>query len=422
MTRPLAVVVLAAGLGTRTKVSTPKVLLPICGRTLLGTVLDQVAELEPARTVVVLHHQKDRVEAAIADRPGLTIVDQGPPRGTGHAVQVAMGALADFDGDVLVCYGDMPLVRAETFAMLRAAKGDDAAVILTAFPDDVTGLGRILRDEQDRVVGIREEKDCSEDEREIPEINVGITCYDAAALRESLAKLSDDNAQGELYLTDCVAHLIAAGRGVAGVEVDDPEEAMGVNSLVQLALARQVMQERILEHHLLNGVLIEDPATTYIDHGVTIGRDTHILPCTVIRAGVVIGAGCEVGPFAQLRVGATLEDGAEVGNFCEVKKSTVGKGTKAKHLTYLGDTRIGAGANIGAGTITANYDGEAKHVTVIEDGAFIGSGTVLVAPLTVGKGAQTGAGAIVRKNSAIGPGETWVGVPARRLEPRGGTK
>ena len=197
---------------------------------------------------------------------------------------------------------------------------------------------------------------------------------------------------------------------------------MGVNSLVQLALARQVMQERILEHHLLNGVLIEDPATTYIDHGVTIGRDTHILPCTVIRAGVVIGAGCEVGPFAQLRVGATLEDGAEVGNFCEVKKSTVGKGTKAKHLTYLGDTRIGAGANIGAGTITANYDGEAKHVTVIEDGAFIGSGTVLVAPLTVGKGAQTGAGAIVRKNSAIGPGETWVGVPARRLEPRGGTK
>ena len=203
--------------------------------------------------------------------------------------------------------------------------------------------------------------------------------------------------------------------------LDHDEEALGVNSLQQLALARAVMQDRILDHHLGNGVLIEDPATTWIDHGVVIGKDTRILPCSVIRKGVAIGEGCEVGPFAHLRDGAALEDGAEIGNFVEVKKSRVGKRTKAKHLAYLGDAEIGEGANIGAGTITANYDGKQKHKTVIEDGAFVGSGTVLVAPVHVGKRAYTGAGAIVTRNSNIGDGETWVGVPARRIDrPRGG--
>lgn len=416
MSRPLAVIVLAAGKGTRTKVRSAKVLLPLCGRTLLATVLDTVVGLEPDRTVVVLHHQKDAVERSLADRSGLTVVDQGKPRGTGHAAQVAMEALGDFEGDVVLCYGDMPLLRRETFAALREAATGCAGAILTAYPLDVTGLGRILRDEHGRLCGVREERDCSEVEREIDEINVGVYCYDAARLRSVIGELSDDNVQGELYLTDTVGALLAAGEHVESLVCTDPDEALGVNSLVQLAEARQVMQARILEDHMLSGVLIEDPSTTWIDFGVTIGADTRILPCSVIRRDVVIGERCEVGPFAHLRPGAVLEDGAEIGNYVEVKNSRVGPGTKAKHLTYLGDTEIGAGANIGAGTITANYDGKQKHRTVIEDGAFVGSGTVLVAPTRVGAGAITGAGAIVRRNTEIGAGETWVGVPARPLK------
>jgi bifunctional UDP-N-acetylglucosamine pyrophosphorylase/glucosamine-1-phosphate N-acetyltransferase len=303
---------------------------------------------------------------------------------------------------------------------LREARGDAAATILTAYPDDVRGLGRILRDEEGELQGIREERDCDDLQREIDEINVGIYCYDATALRAALERLDDHNSQGELYLTDTVEHLLDLGRDVESVVVMDADEALGVNSLVQLSVARQVMQLRILEQHMLAGVLIEDPATTWIDWGVTIGRDTRVLPCTVIRRGVSIGEHCEVGPFAHLRVDARLDDGAEVGNFVEVKKSRLGAGSKAKHLTYLGDTEIGARANIGAGTITANYDGKQKHRTVIEDGAFIGSGTVIVAPARVGKGAVTGAGAVVKKNSEIAAGETWVGVPARALQKRDG--
>ncbi|MFO1050701.1 MAG: NTP transferase domain-containing protein [Planctomycetota bacterium] len=419
MSSPLAVLVLAAGLGKRTKVSLPKVLLPLCGRNLLGTVLDEVQALSPAKTVVVLHHGRDRVQKALADRTGLTLVDQGTPRGTGHAVQVAMAAIPDFRGDVLVCYGDMPLLTTATYAALRAARGTAAASVLTAVPDDPSGLGRILRDDHGALLGIREDRDCDDDERAIEEINVGVYCYDADALRRALTTLRTDNAQGELYLTDTIAALLGAGQRVESLELEDPDEALGVNSLQQLALARAVMQDRILEEHLANGVMIEDPATTWIDHGVRIGRDTRVLPCTVLRRGVVIGENCEVGPFAHLRESAVLEDGAEIGNFVEVKKSRLGRGSKAKHLAYLGDAEIGERANIGAGTITANYDGKNKHRTKVGDGAFIGSGSVLVAPVEIGARSVTGAGAIVRKNSPVGPGETWVGVPARRLDKDG---
>ncbi|HLU40629.1 MAG TPA: NTP transferase domain-containing protein, partial [Planctomycetota bacterium] len=277
MSRPLAVVVLAAGLGKRTKVSLPKVLLPLCGRTLIDTVLDVVAELHPERTVVVLHHHKERVAKAIAGRSGLQIVDQGEPRGTGHAVQVAMESLIGFEGDVMVVYGDCPLITAPTLRALRDARGEAGASVLTAFADDPTGLGRILRDVNGNIVGIREERDCSTSEREIDEINVGLYCYDAAKLRASLQELNTDNAQGELYLTDTIAALLQQGESIESVVCTDPDEALGVNSLVQLASARAVLQARILEEHLLNGVLIDDPASTWIDHGVTIGADTRIL-------------------------------------------------------------------------------------------------------------------------------------------------
>jgi bifunctional UDP-N-acetylglucosamine pyrophosphorylase/glucosamine-1-phosphate N-acetyltransferase len=417
MSRPLAVICLAAGLGKRTKVSVPKVLLPLCGRTLAASALDAAQALEPVRTVVVLHHQKDKVEAALAGRPDTVFVDQGEPLGTGHAVKVAMTALADFDGDILVIYGDCPLMTTETLAALREIRGDSPLSALTAYPEDPTGLGRILRDDEGNFVGIREDRDCSDEERGIDEINAGFYCFDAARLRPALDSLRADNAQGEYYLTDLVAWFVAQGEQVPTLESDDATEILGVNSLPDLAVARMVMQERILIEHLVNGVIITDP-TAYIDHGVKIGADTRILPCTVIGTGCRIGSNCEVGPFAHLRAGTVLEDGAEVGNFVEAKKSVLGAGSKAKHLTYLGDATIGSKANIGAGTITANYDGVNKSQTHIGDGCFVGSGTVLVAPCTMDPRSMTGAGAIVTRDSHLGEDEVWVGLPARMLRQR----
>ena len=423
MSRPLAVICLAAGLGKRTKVSLPKVLLPLCGRTLAQSALLATAPLEPARVVVVLHHQKDKVQKALTESLAgtfgrLEFVDQGAPKGTGHAVQVAMQALADFRGDVLVVYGDCPLITTQTLYELCELRGDAPCSVLTAFPEDATGLGRILRDDDERFIGIREHKDCSDDELAIDEINAGFYCFDSEALRPALASLKPNNAQGELYLTDVVATFVQRGAEVPTLQAEDASEITGVNSLVDLALARALMQERILWEHLQNGVLIVDPSATWIDHGVTIGADTKILPGTVIGTGCAIGSHCEVGPFAHLRAGTVLEDGAEIGNFVEAKKTRMGAGAKAKHLTYLGDAVVGAKANIGAGTITANYDGVHKHETRIGARAFLGSGTVVVAPSEIGDDAMTGAGAIVKRGSKIGPREVWVGVPARLLKQR----
>ena len=422
MSRPLAVICLAAGLGKRTKVSLPKVLLPLCGRTLLASALAAVAPLQPQRTVVVLSHQKDKVQKAVQEACGgmfarLDFVDQGAPRGTGHAVQAAMQALADFHGDVLITYGDCPLITTATLRDLRELRGSAPASVLTAVADDPEGLGRILRDDDGRFVGIREHKDCSEEELAIDEINAGFYCFDSDALRPALANLKPNNKQGELYLTDAVEAL-AKKREVPTLEAEDADEVAGVNTLADLSVARARMQERILLEHLDNGVIVVDPITTWIDHGVQIGADTRILPATVIGTGCVIGRNCEVGPFAHLRAGTVLEDGAEIGNFVEAKKTHVGAGAKAKHLTYLGDATVGARTNIGAGTITANYDGVHKHATKIGAGAFIGSGSVLVAPTEIGDEALTGAGAIVTRGTVIAPREVWVGVPARRLKAR----
>ena len=423
MSRPLAVICLAAGMGKRTKVSMPKVLLPICGRTLAESALLAAAELQPEHMVVVLHNQKERVEAslqaALGDRvAGLSFVDQGAPKGTGHAVQVGMEPLRDFVGDVIVIYGDCPLMTAETLGELRELRGDAACSALTAYPDDPTGLGRILRDDDGRFVGIREQKDCSAEEAAIDEVNCGFYCFDAEKLRPALAGLQPNNAQGEYYLTDVIADFVAKGEVLPTLEADDVTEVQGVNSLADLAVVQAILQERILLRHLSEGVMITDPAATWIDADVEIGRDTRILPGTVIGAGCRIGVGCEVGPFAHLRGGTVLEDGAALGNFVEAKKTHLGAGAKAKHLTYLGDASVGAGANIGCGTITANYDGVNKHRTQIGAGAFIGSGTVLCAPAEVGDGAMTAAGAVVRPGSNIGADELWLGVPARYLRQR----
>jgi bifunctional UDP-N-acetylglucosamine pyrophosphorylase/glucosamine-1-phosphate N-acetyltransferase len=389
---------------------------------MLEWVLRSVSELQPERTVVVLHHGLQQIveELELGEPSDLTVVDQGEPRGTGHAVLAAKAALSGFRGEVMVVYGDSPLMTGATLERLRVARGHRAASLLVATPTDPEGLGRILRDDTGWVTGIREQKDCSPVERAIPEINTGFYCFEPQALFAALAQVTDDNVQREIYLTDVVGILAAAGQPLVTVACEDESETLGVNTLEQLAAARTGLQQRILLRHLANGVLIEDPATTYIDDDVEIGAGTRVFPCTAIRNGVRIGANCEVGPFAHLRGATVMETGAQVGNFVEVKKSVLGAGAKAKHLTYLGDATIGKKANIGAGTVTANYDGKLKHQTRIGDGAFIGSGTIIVAPATVGDRAVTGAGALVTRNTEIGAGAVYVGVPARPLAKKPG--
>jgi bifunctional UDP-N-acetylglucosamine pyrophosphorylase/glucosamine-1-phosphate N-acetyltransferase len=421
--RSTSVVILAAGLGKRMKSSRPKVLASLCGRPMVAWVIDQALALRPDRILLVVGHGSDEVEKALVasgQRERVTLVKQEPQLGTGHALQVASKALGNDAGRVVVLYGDMPLLATDSLAKLVRAHEDRASngmVLLTAWPDDPRGFGRIVRGaDGESVRKIVEERDANAEERDIGEVNLGVYCFDARALLDALPRLTNDNKQGEYYLTDVVGMFVDAHLAVAAVELDDEDEAIGVNTLTHLAEARWALQVRILEEHMANGVFIEDPATTYVDHGVTIGVGTRILPCTVIRSGVVIGAGCEVGPFTQLRAGTVLEDGAEVGNFTECKNSTIGAHAKAKHLAYIGDASIGAKTNVGAGTIFANYDGVHKHKSVVGERVFVGSGTVIVAPNTIEDGAITGAGAVVTRNSAVGRGETWVGVPARKLD------
>ena len=416
------VVILAAGQGTRMKSALPKVLHEICGKPMLGWVIDQAVSLDPKKIVVVIGHGGDAVREAAQQSAGgdrIECVVQEPQNGTGHALQVAAPLIDPQAGTVVVLYGDMPVLAPESLRELieaRDAAGAEGMAMLTAIPDDPTGLGRICRDEDGRFTGIVEQKDATEEELTIGEVNLGVYAFHGAGLLESLPKLSNDNAQGEYYLTDVPAMFVAAGHEVATGVLEDPDEAIGVNNLMQLAEARWPLQIRILERHLANGVRIEDPASTYIDADVQIGKGTRVLPCTVIRGGVVVGEDCEVGPFTHLRKGTVLEDGAEIGNFTESKNSVLGSGTKAKHLSYLGDARIGAGVNVGAGTIFANYDGVHKHVTEVGDGAFIGSGTTIVGPNKLGACSTTGANSVVTRTADVGENQVWAGIPARHFE------
>ncbi len=416
-------VILAGGQGKRLGGDAPKVLATLCGTPALGFVLEAARSLAPERTIVVACYRKEMVADYLRRFPKVEWVDQGAPKGTGHAVLAAAPALAAFDGDVLVLFGDSPLVRASTLLDLlethRAA--GQACTMAPARLDDPTGYGRVVRTAAggfDRVV---EEKDADDAVKGIREVHCGLAVFRARELFTALRSVKTENAQHEYYLTDAYRLVREAGPEVALRPLADAEEALGFNTPIDLLECRRRMRRRILARHQAAGVEIEDPDSVYIDHEVTIGPRTRILPFTVIRAGVTIGAGCEVGPFSHLRAGAVLDEGAEVGNFVEVKASRLGPHVKAKHLTYLGDATIGAGTNIGAGTITANYDGKAKHRTAIGAKAFIGSGTVLIAPVEVGEGATTGAGAVVRRGAHLPAGSTWVGVPAREVGARGGS-
>lgn len=426
----VAAVVLAAGQGTRMRSERAKVLHQVAGRSLLGHALQALRPLGLGQVVVVVGHQGEAVakEAAAADLDGLTTVNQEDQLGTGHAVEQALPALAPGIRRVLVLPGDAPLLSAATLETLLDA-GGGPLTLLTATPEDPGDYGRILRD-GGAVVAIVEEADADPDQRRLQEVNAGVYAFDRAVLERVVGTLEADNAQGERYLTDAVGSLVADG-GRVGTVAAPPEEALGVNDRVQMAAAGRLLRQRVLEALMRDGVTVVDPAATWIDVGVTVGRDAVVLPGCVLQGrtdigagtsigpgshlidatvgegarvvqsvvrGAVVGPGATVGPFTYLRRGTRLAEGARAGAFVEIKNATVGPASKVPHLSYVGDATIGRDVNIGAGTITCNYDGFAKHETVIEDGAFIGSDTMLVAPVRVGAGAVTGASSAITRD------------------------
>ncbi len=407
-------VVLAAGKGVRMKSERPKVLHEILGRPVLDFVLRNLRLAGVEDIVVVVGHQAEKVRAAA---PGCRTAEQKIQKGTGHAVLAAEPELKGFKGDLFVVAGDAPLIGPDTLRRLledhRANKR--AATFLSACLDDPTGYGRVVRDKSTgRFLRFAEEADATPEEKNIPESNSGTYVFSCPGIFEALREVKPNNAKGELYLTDALGVLVARNQPVDALRSIMPTEIYGINSRRDLVAATNFIRWKILEYHMDNGVSVVDPSTTFVEEDVTIGQDTVIQPFTVIRRGVVIGKDCSVGPFSQLQSGTVLDDGAHVGNFVEVKKSRLGAGTKVKHLAYIGDATLGAKVNIGAGTITANYDGVNKHQTIIEDGVHIGSNSVLVAPVRIGKGARTGAGAVVVRGN-VPAGAVMVGVPAKQI-------
>lgn len=408
-------IVLAAGQGKRMKSSIPKVLHPISGLPMVLLVIDVLKKSGINKIIVVIGHGGDKVREVLPDY--VDIVDQGKPLGTGHAVLCARKLLGKASGDLLIACADMPLVKKETIKRLVDTRRENnvSCAIMTGIIEDPKGYGRIIRGEDRNVQKIEEDIDTREEIRGIKEVNSGMYCFKAGDLFGVLPEISKNNRQKEFYLTDSVSLLIKRGCKALAFCVSDPIEILGINSRKDLAFANRIMNKRILEIHMDNGVSIISPETTHIDLRVKIGRDTVINPFTVIEGDVRIGAYCEIGPFTHLRDKTVLKNGAEIGNFVEVKKSSVGKYSKAKHLTYLGDSIIGEHVNVGAGTITANYDGKNKYKTIIKDKAFIGTHTTLIAPVTIGKGAVTGAGSVVLRNRNVPKNTVVAGVPAKVL-------
>jgi len=411
----------------------PKVLQPLAGKPLLEHVVDTVRSLEPASICVVYGHGGERVREYFADSE-LDWALQEPQLGTGHAMQQAMPVLSD-DDVVVVAYGDVPLVRAETISRLADAASSGPA-ILTVIESDPAGYGRIIRDATGMVSAIVEEKDANSEQRAVTEVNTGLLASPVRLLRPWLESLSSDNAQGEYYLTDIVASAVADGIAVVAVQADSPAEVMGINDKVQLAEAERAYRRSAAETLMRAGVTLADPKRLDVRGAVSCGRDVFIDINAVFVGNVTLGdnvtigpncqiidsqigdgstihansvledalvaENCNVGPFGRLRPGAQLREGSRIGNFVEIKKTVLGKGSKANHLTYLGDATIGAGVNVGCGTITCNYDGVNKHQTVVGDDAFIGSGVELVAPVTIGAGATIGAGSTIGKDAPEG--------------------
>ncbi len=429
----LAVAILAAGKGTRMKSDRPKVLQPLAGATLVERVLGSCRQLVPDRQLLIVGHQAERVTAALAGVEALEIVLQEPQNGTGHAVQQLLGPLAGFEGQLLVLNGDVPLLRPTTLeALLASHLASGAAVsLLSARLANPSGYGRVVAEANGTVEAIVEDRDCSDEQRRINLINAGIYCFDWGKLAAVLPHLARNNAQGELYLTDTVALMSPA----LHLEVADADEINGINDRIQLAQCEGVLQERLRRHWMAEGVSFVDPASCTLSDSTTFGRDVVVEPQCHFRGTTSIGAGCRigpgcliedsqlaedvevihsvlrgarvargcvVGPFTQLRQGAELGPGCRAGNFVEIKNSRLAEGSKANHLSYIGDADLGAGVNVGAGTITANYDGVCKHRTVIGAGCRTGANSVLVAPIVLGAGVTVGAGSTLTHDVPAG--------------------
>jgi bifunctional UDP-N-acetylglucosamine pyrophosphorylase / glucosamine-1-phosphate N-acetyltransferase len=462
------VMILAAGLGTRMKSRRAKVLHEISGLPLVSHVMRAALKLAPEAIYVVVGHQAEEVERAVredverlaargeggrgeggrgeAGRTDLQFVRQSEQRGTGHAVMTAREKLEGRSGSIIILAGDGPMIKSETLRRLADihAAERNAATLLTVEMDDPTGYGRIIRDGEGRFSRCVEQKDCSPEEVSVREVAVSIYCFEVQALLAALDNLTTDNAQGEYYLTDVPQIILSQGERVGLLRHSDSKEVLGVNTRVELADLERKLREEKLRELMLEGVTLVDPATTYIHQDVKIGPDTTIHPQVIIEGASRIGRGCSIqswsrlrnvdieddvsirnssiiedctirkgasiGPFARLRMNAEIGEKAAIGNFVEVKKSKIGRETKAQHLSYIGDATLGERVNIGAGTVTCNYDGARKHETIIEDDVKIGSDTMLVAPVRVGRGSKTGAGSVVTKD--VPPDSLAVGVPA----------
>ena len=440
----LSVVILAAGEGTRMKSDLPKVLHPVAGRPLVLHALETARGLTDAPPVLIVGHGADGVTRVAGD--DVVTVEQQEQLGTGHAVLQAREALRGRSDLVLVSYADMPLLTVETLERLvERQRGNRGPItMLTLVRENPRGFGRVVRDANGAVTAVVEEAVATADELAIRELNAGVYCFDAGWLWGQVDRIPLSLPKEEYYLTDLIGMAVDQGRNVEAVVAEDSEEALGINTRVHLAEAERVLRRRINERWMRSGVTMVDPATTYVESTVVLGRDTTLQPNTHLRGETSVGERCvigpntviedatigddcavvasvveqavmedgsDIGPFGHLRKGARLCEGAHMGNFGELKQSTLGPGAKMGHFSYLGDADVGAGANVGAGTITCNYDGERKHRTVIEEGAFIGSDTMLVAPVRVGEGAKTGAGSVVTND--VPAGALVYGVPAR---------
>ena len=418
MQGPVAII-LAAGHGKRMRSERAKVLHEVCGRPMIRYVVEAVRGAGAKTIVVVVGYGADQVRSALADEPDVHFATQEQQLGTGDAVRACRALLEGYKGPALVLVGDEPLIRPEPLADLLARReAEDAACLLgTAIVEDAMGFGRILRDGAGRFMRIVEERDCSPEERAIREVNPSCYAFELPGLWDALDRLGTGNVQGEYYLTDAPELLQSMGRKVTALACLEPDDILGVNTRQHLAMANASLQGRIQTRLMDLGVSIVDPRNTYIDGRATIGPDTTIFPFTVITGTVRVGSGCKVGPFAHLRDGTILEDGVEVGAFVEVNRSHLEAGAVARHLAYLGDARIGSKVNVGAGVITANFDGKAKSTTTVGREAFLGSGAILIAPVTVGERAVVGAGAVVTRNHHVEDDQTVVGVPARPAGP-----
>ncbi|MGE3820623.1 MAG: bifunctional N-acetylglucosamine-1-phosphate uridyltransferase/glucosamine-1-phosphate acetyltransferase [Isosphaeraceae bacterium] len=416
MRGPVAII-LAAGHGKRMKSERAKVLHEVCGQPMIRYVVDAARGAGVKTIVVVVGYGADQVRSALADEPDVLFATQTRQLGTGDAVRACHDVLKEYQGPALVLVGDEPLIRPGPLADLLARREQDQAACLlgTAVVPDPTGFGRIIRDSAGRFLRIVEQRDCTVEERGIREINPSCYVFDLPTLWEALDQLTTSNAQGEYYLTDAPTLLQKMGKKVMALDVLEPNDVLGVNTRQHLAEAAAIMQARIQDHWMTEGVTILDPRNTYVDARARIGRDTTILPFTVISGPVTVGANCRVGPFTHLRPGTVLEDGAEVGAFVEISRTTMATGAIARHLAYLGDATLGPNVNVGAGVVTANFDGQSKRRTEIGEGAMIGSGAVLIAPVKVGVNAIVGANAVVTSGNDVPAGATVVGVPARPL-------